>query len=116
MICLNRCSLIKVFQLLSFSIIPYIPAYPGLLVISQKIGELRKMSDKVRADAEIDALTRQVGEKLKELPVENYNTLQLIIQHLRRVADNVEYNKMGPANLGTVFGPTLMRAGEDKVL
>jgi len=89
-------------------------AYPGLLVISQKIGELRKMSDKVRADAEIDALTRQVGEKLKELPVENYNTLQLIIQHLRRVADNVEYNKMGPANLGTVFGPTLMRAGEDK--
>jgi hypothetical protein len=89
-------------------------AYPGLLVISQKIGELRKMSDKVRADAEIDALTRQVGEKLKELPVDNYNTLQLIIQHLRRVADNVEYNKMGPANLGTVFGPTLMRAGEDK--
>ena len=69
----------------------------------------------MRSEAEIDALTKQIAEKLKDLPQENYNTLKLIIQHLKRVADNHKFNMMGPQNLGTVFGPTLMRAGEDKV-
>ena len=73
------------------------------------------MSDQIRAEAEIDSLTRQIGEKLHELPDENYATLMLIISHLRRVADQSATNMMGPKNLGTVFGPTLMRAGEDKV-
>ena len=84
-------------------------------IFSQKIGELRKMSDSIRSEAEISALTKQISIKLTELPTENYNTLKLIIQHLKRVADNQAFNMMGPANLGTVFGPTLMRAGEDKV-
>jgi len=88
--------------------------YPQLLALSQKIGELRKMSDSIRSEAEIAALTKQISIKLTELPTENYNTLKLIIQHLKRVADNQAFNMMGPANLGTVFGPTLMRAGEDK--
>ena len=74
------------------------------------------MSDQIRAEAEIEQLTRQIGEKLHELPDENYATLKLIINHLRRVADQSATNMMGPKNLGTVFGPTLMRAGEDKVL
>ena len=85
------------------------------IIFSQKIGELRKMSDSIRSEAEISALTKQISIKLTELPTENYNTLKLIIQHLKRVADNQAFNMMGPANLGTVFGPTLMRAGEDKV-
>ena len=83
--------------------------------MSQKIGDIQKMSDQIRAEAEIDSITRQIGEKLQELPEENYATLALIISHLRRVADNSNINMMGPKNLGTVFGPTLMRAGEDKV-
>ena len=73
------------------------------------------MSDQIRAEAEIDSLTHQIGERLHELPEENYTPLRLIIGHLRRVADNSDVNMMGPKNLGTVFGPTLMRAGEDKV-
>lgn len=52
---------------------------------------------------------------LRRLPAANYATLKLIISHLGRVADHAQYNMMGPKNLGTVFGPTLMRAGEDKV-
>lgn len=40
------------------------------------------MSDTVRAEAEIIALTRQVGEKLLKLPEENYNTLKLEFQKM----------------------------------
>ena len=59
--------------------------------MSQRIGDTQKMSDQIRAEAEIDAITRQIGEKLTELPEENYATLQLIISHLRRVADNSRF-------------------------
>lgn len=97
--------------------------YPSLLDISKRIGELRKLahppppaSPNPSASKEIDRKTIELGHKLHELPIENYNTLKLIIQHLGKVADHSHSNMMGPKNLGTVFGPTLMRAGEDKVM
>ena len=77
---------------------------------------MRKSETDIENNAkEVQRQIVNVGVKLHELPIENYNTLKLIIQHLGRIADHSYSNMMGPKNLGTVFGPTLMRAGEDKV-
>ena len=96
--------------------------YPALLDISKRLGELFKVanppppaSPNAAATREIERKIHELGVRLRDLPSANYNTLRLIIQHLGRVADQSQANMMGPKNLGTVFGPTLMRAGEDKV-
>lgn len=102
--------------------------YQSLLDISQKVSSLRKnlatqstasgavktTSKKTAIQEEIESQYAQLSEKLKQLDGVNYNTLKLVIQHLKRVAKEDEHNMMGPKNLGTVFGPTLMRAPDDK--
>ena len=99
--------------------------YQSLLDISQKVSNLRKTlaaqntvtqnAKKLAIQDEIEAQYKKLAEKLKQLEIENYATLKLVIFHLKRVAKNEEFNMMGPKNLGTVFGPTLMRAPDDKV-
>ncbi|KPP73031.1 minor histocompatibility protein HA-1-like [Scleropages formosus] len=54
-------------------------------------------------------LVDKLGELVKDLPPANVATLGYIVQHLRRVAEMEQHNKMSPSNLGIVFGPTLMR-------
>ncbi|XP_010179490.1 PREDICTED: minor histocompatibility protein HA-1, partial [Mesitornis unicolor] len=54
-------------------------------------------------------LVLKVKELLKELPRENMATLQYLLQHLRRIVEVEQDNKMTSGNLGIVFGPTLMR-------
>ncbi|NXW61974.1 HMHA1 protein, partial [Eurystomus gularis] len=54
-------------------------------------------------------LVLKLKELLKELPRENMATLQYLLQHLRRIVEVEEDNKMTSGNLGIVFGPTLMR-------
>ncbi|NWH78532.1 HMHA1 protein, partial [Piaya cayana] len=54
-------------------------------------------------------LVLKLKELLKELPWENMATLQYLLQHLRRIAEVEQENKMTSSNLGIVFGPTLMR-------
>ncbi|XP_023677659.2 GEM-interacting protein isoform X1 [Paramormyrops kingsleyae] len=56
----------------------------------------------------IEKIVQSLQELLKKLPVYNYSTLHHMITHLHRVAENDEENKMCPANLGIVFGPTLL--------
>ena len=73
-------------------------------------------SKKTAIQEEIEAQYAKLCDKLKQLETVNYTTLKLVIQHLTRVAKNEEHNMMGPKNLGTVFGPTLMRAPDDKVI
>ncbi|XP_011270152.1 myosin IXA, variant [Capsaspora owczarzaki ATCC 30864] len=51
------------------------------------------------------ALLNNVGR----LPQENYNTFELLVFHLARLAQHVSYNRMTTGNLGIVFGPTLLR-------
>jgi hypothetical protein len=52
-------------------------------------------------------------EKLKEilhrLPKKNYNTLKFLIEHLDRIHQHAEHNKMTAHNLAVVFGPNLLR-------
>ena len=46
----------------------------------------------------------------RALPPVNYTTLAYTVLHLRRVAAHAAENRMKPANLGIVFGPTLLGA------
>ncbi|XP_069834766.1 rho GTPase-activating protein 10 [Dendropsophus ebraccatus] len=50
-----------------------------------------------------------------KLPEKNQEMLQLLIQHLANVSANAKKNLMTVANLGVVFGPTLMRPQEETV-
>uniref|UniRef100_A0A673I6U1 Rho GTPase-activating protein 10-like n=1 Tax=Sinocyclocheilus rhinocerous TaxID=307959 RepID=A0A673I6U1_9TELE len=50
-----------------------------------------------------------------KLPERNRLVLSLVTKHLANVADNSKQNLMTVANLGVVFGPTLMRPQEETV-
>ncbi|XP_068853208.1 rho GTPase-activating protein 45 [Aphelocoma coerulescens] len=60
-------------------------------------------------DQVVLTLVLKLRELLKELPSENMATLQYLLQHLRRIMEVEQDNKMTSGNLGIVFGPTLMR-------
>ncbi|NXE95254.1 HMHA1 protein, partial [Menura novaehollandiae] len=60
-------------------------------------------------DQVVLSLVLRLRELLKELPSENMATLQYLLQHLRRIVEVEQDNKMTSGNLGIVFGPTLMR-------
>uniref|UniRef100_A0A5F8A2X0 Rho GTPase-activating protein 26 n=1 Tax=Macaca mulatta TaxID=9544 RepID=A0A5F8A2X0_MACMU len=49
------------------------------------------------------------------LPEKNRQMLQLLMNHLANVANNHKQNLMTVANLGVVFGPTLLRPQEETV-
>ncbi|XP_064637520.1 rho GTPase-activating protein 26-like isoform X20 [Lineus longissimus] len=50
---------------------------------------------------------------IHKLPEPNFKMLEVIIRHLRRVADQCNKNLMNVANIGVCFGPTLMRPIEE---
>ncbi|XP_040274460.1 rho GTPase-activating protein 10 isoform X1 [Bufo bufo] len=50
-----------------------------------------------------------------KLPEKNKEMLHLFIKHLANVSENAKKNLMTVANLGVVFGPTLMRPQEETV-
>ncbi|XP_035387608.1 rho GTPase-activating protein 10 isoform X1 [Electrophorus electricus] len=50
-----------------------------------------------------------------KLPESNRHVLSLVTQHLANVASHSKQNLMTVANLGVVFGPTLMRPQEETV-
>ncbi|NXW85298.1 HMHA1 protein, partial [Alopecoenas beccarii] len=60
-------------------------------------------------DKVVVTLVLRLKELLKELPWENMATLRFLLQHLRRIVEVEQDNKMTSGNLGIVFGPTLMR-------
>ncbi|XP_051985390.1 rho GTPase-activating protein 45-like isoform X2 [Xyrauchen texanus] len=60
-------------------------------------------------EPEVQTLVEKLRELLKRLPQANITPLRYIIQHLRRVSELEQDNKMSASNLGIVFGPTLMR-------
>uniref|UniRef100_A0A8C5LLR9 Rho GTPase activating protein 45 n=1 Tax=Leptobrachium leishanense TaxID=445787 RepID=A0A8C5LLR9_9ANUR len=73
-------------------------------------GKGPKLQDKgPDTEPEIMALVMRLKELLQELPMENWTTLQYLMQHLCRVSEQEHLNKMSPSNLGIVFGPALMR-------
>ena len=51
-----------------------------------------------------------------KLPIPHRETLQAMVQHLCKIAENSDTNKMDLRNLAIVFGPTLVRTSDDNML
>ncbi|XP_069768363.1 rho GTPase-activating protein 23-like isoform X2 [Narcine bancroftii] len=77
-----------------------------------------KYNDFIEANRLEDAAKRlQTFKKLLwNLPEYYFETLKFLMGHLKTVADHSEKNKMEPRNLALVFGPTLVRTSEDKMI
>ncbi|XP_062235304.1 rho GTPase-activating protein 12b isoform X1 [Platichthys flesus] len=50
-----------------------------------------------------------IKELIKNLPKPNHDTMQNLFEHLRRVIDHGEANRMTTPSVAIVFGPTLLR-------
>lgn len=53
--------------------------------------------------------SRCVRDLVRSLPAPNHDTLQLLFQHLCRVIEHGEQNRMSVQSVAIVFGPTLLR-------
>ncbi|XP_015204939.1 rho GTPase-activating protein 26 isoform X2 [Lepisosteus oculatus] len=68
--------------------------------------------------AKLDNLEARISEIhsiVHRLPEKNRQMLELLMKHLASVADHHQHNLMTVANLGVVFGPTLLRPQEETV-
>nr|CAD7261965.1 unnamed protein product [Timema shepardi] len=72
----------------------------------------------IEADKIDDSNRRLVTIKklVHELPDHHFETLKFLLFHLKRVVDHCDKNKMEARNLAIVFGPTLVRAGDDNMV
>ncbi|KAG0342186.1 hypothetical protein BG004_005723 [Podila humilis] len=59
------------------------------------------------ANQDPNARLHELKIRLKRLPDCNIDTLQYLIQHLRRIYENVEFNKMSLENLSMIFTPAV---------
>nr|XP_040567630.1 rho GTPase-activating protein 10-like isoform X1 [Lepeophtheirus salmonis] len=57
----------------------------------------------------------EVNRLVLQIPEPNKRMLELLCQHLEKVAGNSKKNMMTVSNLGVCFGPTLLRAEEETV-
>ncbi|XP_060127674.1 rho GTPase-activating protein 26 isoform X1 [Zootoca vivipara] len=62
-----------------------------------------------------ESRTSEIHTLVHRLPEKNRQMLHLLMNHLANVAQNHKQNLMTVANLGVVFGPTLMRPQEETV-
>uniref|UniRef100_A0A663MRF9 Rho GTPase-activating protein 26 n=1 Tax=Athene cunicularia TaxID=194338 RepID=A0A663MRF9_ATHCN len=89
----------------------YLRMLPGPLMMYQfqrsfiKAAKLENQESRV---SEIHSLVHRLPEKNRQM-------LHLLMNHLAKVANNHKQNLMTVANLGVVFGPTLLRPQEETV-
>uniref|UniRef100_UPI0037E89224 rho GTPase-activating protein 26-like isoform X1 n=1 Tax=Semicossyphus pulcher TaxID=241346 RepID=UPI0037E89224 len=62
-----------------------------------------------------EARVTEVHALVHRLPEKNRQMLELLMKHLSNVANHHQHNLMTIANLGVVFGPTLLRPQEETV-
>uniref|UniRef100_A0AAV2JC18 Rho GTPase-activating protein 26 n=1 Tax=Knipowitschia caucasica TaxID=637954 RepID=A0AAV2JC18_KNICA len=62
-----------------------------------------------------DARVTEIHALVHRLPEKNRQMLEMIMKHLAKVASHHQHNLMTVANLGVVFGPTLLRPQEETV-
>ncbi|XP_061878621.1 rho GTPase-activating protein 21 [Entelurus aequoreus] len=76
-----------------------------------------KYADFIEANRTEDSVERlkELKRLIHELPDHHYETLKFLCEHLTKVSENCEKNKMEPRNLAIVFGPTLVRTSEDNM-
>lgn len=85
---------------------------PDPLITAELYSSLIEAS-KMEPDAvRLNAIKRLTDE----LPEPHYSTLRFLICHLTKVAKKSSINKMEARNLAIVFGPTLIRPGDDNTV
>lgn len=57
----------------------------------------------------------KIKRLIKSLPSHHYHTLKHLMFHLKKVMEHSDANKMKGSNLAIVFGPTIVRPGEDSM-
>ncbi|XP_034257304.1 rho GTPase-activating protein 10 [Pantherophis guttatus] len=62
-----------------------------------------------------ESRVKLIHSLVHKLPEKNKEMLEIVVKHLANVSDNAKKNLMTVANLGVVFGPTLMRPQEETV-
>ncbi|XP_058271752.1 rho GTPase-activating protein 26-like isoform X1 [Hemibagrus wyckioides] len=62
-----------------------------------------------------EARVQEIHSIVHRLPEKNRQMLELLMKHLANVASHHQQNLMTVANLGVVFGPTLLRPQEETV-
>ncbi|CAJ1081869.1 rho GTPase-activating protein 29 isoform X1 [Xyrichtys novacula] len=62
-----------------------------------------------QVSVDLNRVLFKIKDLLKQLPPAHYKTLQFLIEHLHRVSERSEENKMTASNLGIIFGPTLIK-------
>ncbi|GAA6071036.1 rho GTPase-activating protein 26 isoform X1, partial [Tachysurus ichikawai] len=62
-----------------------------------------------------EARVQEIHSIVHRLPEKNHQMLELLMKHLANVASHHQHNLMTVANLGVVFGPTLLRPQEETV-
>uniref|UniRef100_A0A673CI07 Rho GTPase-activating protein 29 n=1 Tax=Sphaeramia orbicularis TaxID=375764 RepID=A0A673CI07_9TELE len=65
--------------------------------------------DPSQVSVELNRVLFKIKDLLRHLPPTHYKTLQFLIEHLHRVSEQAEENKMTASNLGIIFGPTLIK-------
>ncbi|KAJ8357139.1 hypothetical protein SKAU_G00199330 [Synaphobranchus kaupii] len=66
-------------------------------------------SEQTPLSVELSRVVLKIRDLLRQLPSAHYRTMQFLIQHLYRVTENADENKMTASNLGIIFGPTLIK-------
>ncbi|KAL1006681.1 hypothetical protein UPYG_G00075320 [Umbra pygmaea] len=62
-----------------------------------------------QVSVELNRVLFKIKDLLRQLPPAHYKTLQFLIEHLHKVTEQAEDNKMTASNLGIIFGPTLIK-------
>uniref|UniRef100_A0A670YM39 Rho GTPase activating protein 9 n=1 Tax=Pseudonaja textilis TaxID=8673 RepID=A0A670YM39_PSETE len=86
------------FRELPESLVPY--SYVDECIASVKLSDHKEKVSKLSG-------------LIQSLPQPNRDTLHYLLQHLRRVMDHSDINRMTTQNIGIVFGPTLLRHERD---
>ncbi|KAM6475187.1 rho GTPase-activating protein 26 isoform 5-T5 [Liasis olivaceus] len=89
----------------------YLRMLPGPLMMYQFQRSFIKAAKLENQESRIS----EIHSLVHRLPEKNRQMLHLLMNHLANVAKNHEQNLMTVANLGVVFGPTLMRPQEETV-
>ncbi|KAI5949358.1 BEM2 [Candida jiufengensis] len=77
--------------------------------------ESQEEEEEEKEDPKTTELSK-LKEILNKLPTYNYQTLQKLLNHLLKIQENSQYNKMNSSNLSTVLGPCLVEASNLDIL
>uniref|UniRef100_A0A673V8A0 Rho GTPase-activating protein 26 n=1 Tax=Suricata suricatta TaxID=37032 RepID=A0A673V8A0_SURSU len=89
----------------------YLRMLPGPLMMYQFQRSFIKAAKLENQESRVS----EIHSLIHRLPEKNRQMLQLLMNHLANVANNHKQNLMTVANLGVVFGPTLLRPQEETV-